>query len=45
MGSEYLPVEKPFLDQLAGLGWEVLDLGAGGIPQDPAASPRGSFRE
>lgn len=45
MGSEYLHVEKPFLDQLAGLEWEVLDQGAGGIPRDPAASLRGSFRE
>ena len=26
--SEYLEVEKPFLDQLANLGWEVIDQGA-----------------
>ena len=43
--SEYLHVEKPFLDQLAALGWEVIDQGQGFIPSDPAASLRGSFRE
>ena len=43
--SEYLHVEKPFLDQLAALGWEVVDQGQGFIPADPAASLRGSFRE
>jgi len=43
--SEYLHVEKPFLDQLAALGWKVIDQGQGFIPSDPAASKRGSFRE
>lgn len=43
--SEYLHVEKPFLDQLAGLGWTVIDQGRGFIPCDPAASLRESFRE
>lgn len=43
--SEYLHVEKPFLDQLAALGWTVVDQGQGFIPSDPAASKRGSFRE
>jgi type I restriction enzyme R subunit len=43
--SEYLHVEKPFLDQLAALGWKVIDQGQGFIPSDPAASLRGSFRE
>ncbi len=43
--SEYLHVEKPFLDQLAALGWTVIDQGLGFIPSDPAASLRGSFRE
>ena len=43
--SEYLHVEKPFLDQLATLGWAVIDQGHGFIPSDPAASLRGSFRE
>lgn len=43
--SEYLHVEKPFLDQLAALGWKVIDQGYGMIPSDPAASLRDSFRE
>jgi type I restriction enzyme R subunit len=43
--SEYLHVEKPFLDQLATLGWTVIDQGQGIIPSDPAASLRTGFRE
>ena len=43
--SEYLYVEKPFLDQLAALGWTVIDQGQGVIPSDPAVSLRSSFRE
>lgn len=43
--SEYLHVEKPFLDQLAALGWTVIDQGHGLIPSDPTVSLRGSFRE
>ena len=43
--SEYRHVEKPFLDQLAALGWEVVDQGCGRVPVDPAASLRGSFRQ
>lgn len=35
-------VEKPLMDQLAGLGWEVLDLDS---KQPPAASFRDSFTE
>jgi len=27
--SEYIHVEKPFLEQLAVLGWQVLDQGDG----------------
>ncbi|MGK0269566.1 MAG: type I restriction enzyme R subunit [Cocleimonas sp.] len=42
--SEYLFVEKPFLEQLAFMGWDVYDLGPG-IPKDPATSFRSSFRE
>ena len=34
--SEYTHVEKPFLEQLAALGWQVIDQGAGIIPSDPA---------
>lgn len=43
--SEYLHVEKPFLDQLAALGWEVIDQGQGFIPSAPSISLRTSFRE
>ena len=43
--SEYLHVEKPFLDQLAALGWEVIDQGCGVVPTDPEKSLRTSFRQ
>lgn len=43
--SEHLHVEKPFLVQLAALGWTAIDQGQGFIPSDPAASLRDSFRE
>ncbi len=47
--SEYLHVEKPFLDQLQALGWTVIDqttrLGQAPIPSDPVASLRTHFRE
>ncbi|MDB6170823.1 MAG: type site-specific deoxyribonuclease, HsdR family [Chthoniobacteraceae bacterium] len=43
--SEYHHVEKPFLDQLAALGWTVVDQGHGMIPSNPAVSLRVSFRE
>ena len=43
--SEYFHVEKPFLDQLAALEWQVKDQGHGNIPSDPAKSLRTSFRE
>jgi len=43
--SEFLHVEKPFLDQLVALGWTAIDQGQGFIPADPAVSLRGSFRE
>lgn len=43
--SEYTHVERPFLDQLAELGWVVIDQGCGYIPSDPALSLRSSFRE
>jgi type I restriction enzyme R subunit len=38
--SEYTNVERPFLDKLRQLGWEVIDHGTGFIPQDPAVSRR-----
>jgi type I restriction enzyme R subunit len=43
--SEYLHVEKPFLDQLGALGWTIVDQGQGAIPVDPQASLRRNFRE
>ena len=42
--SEYTEVERPFLQQLAELGWTIIDQGAG-IPQDPAPSLRANFRQ
>ena len=42
--SEHAFVEKPFLDQLQQLGWNVVDQGPG-VPTDPAKSFRTSFRE
>ncbi len=40
--SERNHVEKPLLDQLAGLGWEIIDLE---MKQQPAQSFRTSFTE
>ena len=42
--SEYTDVEKPLLNQLASMGWQVVEQ-ASGIPTDPAKSLRTSFRE
>ncbi len=42
--TEYAYVERPFLAQLAALGWTVIDQGEA-IPTDPAISLRTSFRE
>ena len=42
--SEYQFVEKPLLNQLASMGWKVIEQPAG-IPTDPAKSLRTSFRE
>lgn len=41
---EYRFVERPFLDQLESLGWEVIDHGLG-IPHNPQQSFRENFRE
>jgi len=41
---EYLNVEKPFLQKLRQLGWQVIDQGFG-IPQEPKKSLRTTFRE
>ncbi len=43
--SEYRHIEKPFLEQLAALGWTVTDQGQGFIPSDPSKSLRTNFRE
>ena len=43
--AEYTNVEKPFLEKLRELGWQVIDHGGFGIPQDPASSLRSSFKE
>lgn len=43
--SEYFHVEKPFIDQLAALGWTVIDQWQGVIPTNPSASLRDTFRE
>jgi type I restriction enzyme R subunit len=42
--NEYRFVERPFLDQLKALGWDVIDQGFG-IPHDPKTSQRTSFRD
>ena len=41
--SEYSHVERPFLDQLAALGWQVIDQGPA-FPTDPGKSLRTDFR-
>ena len=43
--SEYLHVEKPFLQQLAALGWNTMNQSQGFIPSCPSESLRTSFRE
>ena len=42
--SEYTEVERPFLQQLAELGWAIIDQGAG-VPQDATPSLRANFRQ
>lgn len=43
--SEYINVERPFLDKLRQLKWDVIDHGCGKIPQKPETSRRQSFNE
>jgi hypothetical protein len=43
--SKYLHVQNSFPDQLAFLGWKVIDQSRGFIPTDPSISLRTSFRE
>ena len=42
--AEYINVEKPFLDKLRQLYWQVIDQGIG-VPQDPAKSLRDNFKQ
>lgn len=42
--AEYINVEKPFLDKLRQLGWQVIDQGFG-VPQEPAKSLRENFKQ
>jgi type I restriction enzyme R subunit len=42
--SEYTEVEQPFLHQLQGLGWQIIDQGPE-IPSDPTKSLRLNFRQ
>ncbi|HQO08396.1 MAG TPA: HsdR family type I site-specific deoxyribonuclease [Bacteroidales bacterium] len=42
--AEYINVEKPFLDKLRQLGWQVIDQGIG-VPQEPAKSLREDFKQ
>jgi len=44
MGREYTEVEKPFLDQLKNIGWEVVELDDN-TKHDPTKSFRESFKE
>ena len=44
MGREYLEVEKPFLEQLKNIGWEVIELDET-TKHDPEKSFRKSFRD
>ncbi|MFQ5752826.1 MAG: type I restriction endonuclease subunit R, partial [bacterium] len=41
--AEYVNVEKPFLEKLRLLGWQVIDQGIG-IPQEPQKSLRENFK-
>jgi type I restriction enzyme, R subunit len=42
--AEYANVEKPFLDKLRQLGWQVIDQGIG-VPQEPGKSLRENFKQ
>ena len=43
--SEYQFVEKPLLNQLATMGWQVIEHSSSVIPKDPSISYRDNFRE
>jgi len=42
--AEYINVEKPFLDKLRQLGWQVFDQGIG-VPQESSESLRENFKQ
>jgi type I restriction enzyme R subunit len=42
--AEYINVEKPFIDKLRQLGWQVIDQGIG-VPQEPSKSLRENFKQ
>ncbi len=42
--AEYINVEKPFLDKLHQLGWQIINQGQG-VPQEPEKSLRTNFKE
>lgn len=42
---EYINVEKPFLEKLEQIGWQIIDHGPFGIPSNPRQSLRSSFKE
>lgn len=42
--AEYVNIEKPFLDKLRQLGWQVIDQGVG-VPQEPQKSLRNNFKQ
>src|SRR5258708_23341080 len=42
--AEYVNIEKPFLNKLRQLGWQVIDQGLG-VPQEPGRSLRNTFKE
>ena len=42
--AEYINVEKPFLEKLRQLGWQVINQGIG-IPQEPQKSLRENFKQ
>lgn len=42
--AEYINVERPFLDKLRQLNWQVIDQGLG-VPQEPSKSLRKNFKQ
>lgn len=43
--SEFLNVEKPFLEKLQQIGWNVIIHINQAIPEDPSISLRNNFKE